>query len=388
MADSTTSISLLSYDRDNGEHTRSIATSRSATTMTACRHRLAVLEEGEDDRSASVTEYVVSPLMEHVRRTRTTPFVIKSIACGAEHTLVLADDGRLFSTGSNQHGQLGRSTPRERSSDPELAPVSCMPSERIESIACGYFCSFAITVEGELWAWGDNRYGQLGIPSTHSETVLEPVMVSISPTFKVKQVSSGYAHTWVLSRQQNQLASTGNNQHGQLGTGDRVSLDGGWNLLQSTVPIEEVSCGNWVTILLTIPGDVFQAGVGPSPISEPTLQQDGTEAVSISEQSSSAMEEDADTLPLLTVLGPPPATTTGSLECVPPRRVPLPDDAELTAISSGCMCSAAVDDNGKVFIWPSDSPEEPHAFGGSLRYRKIAALSSSVAMCQSDKADA
>ncbi|KAF4748074.1 hypothetical protein FOZ63_033489, partial [Perkinsus olseni] len=94
---------------------------------------------------------------------------------------------------------------------------------------------------------------------------------------------------------------------------------------------------------------------------------DGTEAVSISEQSSSAMEEDTDTLPLLTVLGPPPATTTGSLECVPPRRVPLPDDAEITAISSGCMCSGAVDDNGKVFIWRSDSPEEPHAFGGSLR---------------------
>ncbi|KAF4657843.1 hypothetical protein FOL47_008292 [Perkinsus chesapeaki] len=319
--------------------------------VAACRHHLAVVTSERNGRTG-ITEYNVSPLGVEVKKMHELNFGVESVACGAEHLLVLAQDGRVLSCGSNEHGQLGRSVPQEGTFDLNLAPVAALPTEGVASIACGYFCSFFVTVGGDLWAWGDNRYGQLGLASSsHSESISEPVMVSVSPSFKVRQVSSGFAHTWVLSQHRDQLASTGINQHGQLGTGDRVSIDGGWNILQSTVPIESVSCGNWVTLLLTLPGDIFQAGIGPTPLREPTNEREGTETLSISEQSNA--EDDMDALPLLTILGVPPSTTTAALQCVPPRRVPVPDDGgddvEISDISCGGMFCGAIDDKGRLF---------------------------------------
>lgn len=33
---------------------------------------------------------------------------VVSVACGEKHTLILADDGKMWSVGGNDHGQLGR----------------------------------------------------------------------------------------------------------------------------------------------------------------------------------------------------------------------------------------------------------------------------------------
>ncbi|EER12867.1 hypothetical protein Pmar_PMAR015033, partial [Perkinsus marinus ATCC 50983] len=203
MPSSKVSIDILSYDANKPTKSLNPPLLGPLGSLSACRHRLAFGGKG-NDRAFKLSEYTVSPLSERISKIHTTSFGIKSVACGAEHTLVLSEDGGLYSTGSNEHCQLGRSI-SEGSIDSELAPVACMPVEPIESIACGYFCSFAVTVNGELWAWGDNRYGQLGIPSSHAESVQEPVMVSISPTFK----SNKYHHASLIPGFEVESQSTG-----------------------------------------------------------------------------------------------------------------------------------------------------------------------------------
>lgn len=39
---------------------------------------------------------------------------LKQASCGATHTLLLLDDGRVFSCGNNDHGQIGHELSRKR----------------------------------------------------------------------------------------------------------------------------------------------------------------------------------------------------------------------------------------------------------------------------------
>ena len=47
----------------------------------------------------------------------------------------------------------------------------------VEYIAAGYWHTCALAYSGDLWCWGDNDYGQLGIGSTNGQN--SPVAVSV-----------------------------------------------------------------------------------------------------------------------------------------------------------------------------------------------------------------
>ena len=77
---------------------------------------------------------------------------------GGNHSLALKSDGNLWSWGYNLCGQLGieteglfQCTPAKFEGDPIWAMV-----------AAGSSHSLAIKKNGTLWAWGDNEFGQLG----------------------------------------------------------------------------------------------------------------------------------------------------------------------------------------------------------------------------------
>lgn len=65
---------------------------------------------------------------------------ILEICCGAEHNLVLNSDGEVWSFGWNEHGQLGLGHNRD---EPTPSKINFPKSARIASIACGYGYSFA-----------------------------------------------------------------------------------------------------------------------------------------------------------------------------------------------------------------------------------------------------
>jgi len=80
------------------------------------------------------------------------------IAAGKYHALGLDSQGRVWSWGSSQAGQTGKGeTSRHHtpSTLPALPPIA--------AIAAGEFSSFAVGATcGEIYAWGDNVYGQSG----------------------------------------------------------------------------------------------------------------------------------------------------------------------------------------------------------------------------------
>jgi len=97
--------------------------------------------------------------------------MIRQVACGAQHTIVLTNEGRLYSTGKGDFGILGLGDSQDKpefeeieyfhqSVDSVLAPTE---PAMIVKVAAGHNFSAALSQQGEVWVWGRNDYGQLGL---------------------------------------------------------------------------------------------------------------------------------------------------------------------------------------------------------------------------------
>lgn len=132
--------------------------------------------------------------------------------------------GKAHCWGSGDRGQLGRNS--TASSQPSVAVLTTAPSEigsrTITDISVGVNHVCAITnPNGELFCWGDNTYGQIGINSQSSTVpVLAPKninAVSVLNGKKVTAVATGDSFTCAVA--DNKTYCWGANTVGQLGLG-------------------------------------------------------------------------------------------------------------------------------------------------------------------------
>lgn len=102
-----------------------------------------------------------------------------------------ADSGAVYSWGSNFHGLLGLGDDANRTS-PVL--VSSLSRRRVTAVACGENHSAALLETGELFAWGNNQFGQLGVgvSTLHSSV---PTQVRELSKERVTKVACGAWHT-------------------------------------------------------------------------------------------------------------------------------------------------------------------------------------------------
>ncbi|MCQ9377948.1 hypothetical protein [Methyloversatilis sp. XJ19-49] len=152
---------------------------------------------------------------------RTTPVAVSlpagvsalGVAAGASHSLVAASDGRLYAWGENRYGELGDGSTLQRTTPVQVslpAAVSAL------SVAAGTFHSLARGSDGTLYAWGNNYYGQLGDGSTLQRTA--PVSVNLPPGVSTLRVTAGRIHT-LAQGSDGKLYAWGNNLYYQLGDG-------------------------------------------------------------------------------------------------------------------------------------------------------------------------
>lgn len=150
---------------------------------------------------------------------------IMQVAAGLSHSLALDTSGQVWAWGGNVQGQLGLgdNEPRE---EPTIVPF---PSGiAITKVAAGSSSqsSFAIDQEGRLWAWGNNVNGQLGLGDEAPEQVLEPTLVDAIDGRVTAVISGGAAATFfspanlhTLLVADSTLFAMGANTNGQLGIG-------------------------------------------------------------------------------------------------------------------------------------------------------------------------
>ena len=88
-------------------------------------------------------------------------------AAGGKHTLVMTASGQAYAFGYNYHGQLGNSTYIEGNGPHGWNPVPALivlPGQvgPVVQVAGGADFSFVLTESGQLYAFGENVFGQLG----------------------------------------------------------------------------------------------------------------------------------------------------------------------------------------------------------------------------------
>ena len=92
--------------------------------------------------------------------------LIISMACGCDHTLALSSCAKILAWGRNTEGQLGIGTRNcVDSSSPQVIALNVT----IKQIACGTNHSLLLSNNGNIYSFGSNNYGQLGIGNSSAE---------------------------------------------------------------------------------------------------------------------------------------------------------------------------------------------------------------------------
>ncbi|RDX76602.1 Ultraviolet-B receptor UVR8, partial [Mucuna pruriens] len=210
---------------------------------------------------------------------------LKAVACGGAHTLFLTDDGCVYATGLNDFGQLGVSESKRYS----VEPLRVFGEEKkIVQISAGYNHSCAITVDGELYMWGKNTSGQLGLGKRAPNIVPLPTKVEYLDGINIKMAALGSEHSVAIS-DGGEAFSWGMGVSGRLGHGHESSILGFFKSYSEYTPrlikdlegikhskemsnatkpsliselpySKEVACGGYHTCVLTNSGELYTWG--------------------------------------------------------------------------------------------------------------------------------
>jgi alpha-tubulin suppressor-like RCC1 family protein len=156
---------------------------------------------------------------------------IVDMCCGGIHSLVLTNLGEVYAWGNNVLGQIGV----EGCENVQLVPIKVIGfnSERVVMISCGIDYSLALTECGHVFRWGYNDCGQLGYMKSYGKWEWFwnnkrkiPEIVSVRDNkmnnILIKKISSGANHNLLLTND-GDIYTFGSNEFGQLGDNSQVN---------------------------------------------------------------------------------------------------------------------------------------------------------------------
>lgn len=148
---------------------------------------------------------------------------VAKIAVGNSHTLALTTDGVLVAWGLNSNGQIGDNSTANRNLATAVSTTGVLAGKTVVDIAAGGASSFALTADGQVFAWGSNTSGQLGNGGPASSSpVIVPVAVSTSGAMAGKSIAAIFAaesNAYAIASD-GSLFGWGSNGSGQLASGE------------------------------------------------------------------------------------------------------------------------------------------------------------------------
>ncbi|XP_074400507.1 putative E3 ubiquitin-protein ligase HERC4 isoform X2 [Zonotrichia albicollis] len=180
---------------------------------------------------------------------------VRDVGCGLRHTVFVLDDGTVYTCGCNDLGQLGHDKGRKR---PEH--VGALDAQNIVAVSCGEAHTLALNDKGQVYAWGLATDGQLGLPGTE-ECVRVPRNIKSLSEIQIVQVACGYYHSLALSKG-SEVFSWGQNKYGQLGLGYEYKKQTSPQMIKSLlgIPFAQIAAGGAHSFVLTLSGAIFGWG--------------------------------------------------------------------------------------------------------------------------------
>ena len=195
-------------------------------------------------------------------------FTISAISCGGSHTVFLTNNGKVYSCGRNDFGQLGYTTTSDAYTENDAYTANPTPliisalNRTISAISCGWYHTVFLTNDGKVYSCGWNQSGQLGDNRNFGTYTANPTpsIISTLNSFTISAIACGGSRTVFLTND-GKVYSCGWNGNGQLGLGDTAyrSVPSIISTLNSFT-ISAIACGGFHTVFLTNDGKVYSCG--------------------------------------------------------------------------------------------------------------------------------
>jgi alpha-tubulin suppressor-like RCC1 family protein len=196
-------------------------------------------------------------------------------------------------------------------------PVTLPAGIKVASLTAGGFAAYAVTRSGQVLAWGNNSFGELGDPAFTGQASSSPVTIQLPTGVTVASVAAGPGWALALTRS-GQVLGWGDNSCGEQGTGSA----GGTVTAPAAIPLPggaratALAAGGCFALAQVSPGKVLAWGSNG-------VGQLGLGHVSATPQA--------------------------------PVRVHLPAGQKITRIAAGLSFGLAVTASGHVLAWGDNS---------------------------------
>ena len=193
---------------------------------------------------------------------------IYKIVTGDSHTVLLKNDGTVWSWGDNTYGQLGNGTIGGKET---VEPIQVLGVNGkgyltdIVDIAVGTQFSVALKKNGEVLAWGINTYGQIGAPNDIAQNPIYVKDYNGNILTGVIEISASRDHAVAL-KADGSVWTWGRNDYYQLGNNSNVNSSYAVQVLANSggeylTGVKQVSCGGAYVVALKQDGTVWSWGL-------------------------------------------------------------------------------------------------------------------------------
>ena len=176
---------------------------------------------------------------------------VLSVSCGPSHTMIITNDSDLWSCGNNEYGQLCLGYK-------EICEVLLQQTKfsDVSKVSVGGYYSIFQDINGNIYSCGRNDSGQLGLRHFNSPEIT-PTLIPNLPS-NIVQFVSGYVHNLFLDSEGN-VYCFGYNYYGQLGLSHKTDQNV-LNQIPNIPPIQTISCVFQSSYLIDFEGNLWSFG--------------------------------------------------------------------------------------------------------------------------------
>jgi regulator of chromosome condensation len=232
-----------------------VSTGDSHTLALNSEHKILYMWGAYRDSSGNMKESARFPL-----QIDPTEFgkckTLHRIASGANHSLVLADD-KVFAWGDSESGQIARQ-PKSRRKKSQSLQIESIGVKNVKDIFCGAYHSFILLNTGKVLGWGLNNRGQLG-DGTITSTCTPHEIPELS-TRNIKSITAGENHSIALT-DEGKILVWGRNDDFQLGLQNDVEMTTPQELTELE-QIKAIAAGSHFNYAINNAGQAYSWGYG------------------------------------------------------------------------------------------------------------------------------